>query len=89
VLNQSLGDPNFGDRPQFTQQWRRLSCPGHESLTLAFCLATRRCKNFGPSFLQRHFPARAGRFCRRRSLGRTFAGKSGVPDPKLRLPGEP
>src|SRR5208282_5597953 len=24
---------------------------GHESLTLAFCLATRRCMNLGPSFL--------------------------------------
>ena len=25
--------------------------PGHDSLTLAFCLATRRCMNLGPSFL--------------------------------------
>ena len=25
--------------------------PGHESLTLAFCLATRSCMNLGPSFL--------------------------------------
>jgi hypothetical protein len=30
---------------------RRLSRPGHESLTLAFCLATRRCMNLEPSFL--------------------------------------
>jgi hypothetical protein len=28
-----------------------LPWPGHESLTLAFCLATRRCMNLGPSFL--------------------------------------
>jgi len=47
--------------------------------TLVSCLATKRCKNFGPSFLQRHFPARAGRFCCRRSLGRTFPGNSGGP----------
>ena len=25
--------------------------PAHESLTLAFCLATRRCMNLGPSLL--------------------------------------
>jgi len=25
--------------------------PGYESLALAFCLATRRCMNLGPSFL--------------------------------------
>ena len=28
----------------------------HESLTLAFCLATRRCMNLGPSFLQASTP---------------------------------
>jgi hypothetical protein len=43
--------------------------PGQESLTLVFCLATRRCMNFGPSFLEASTPS-----CRSISprLGQTF-----------------
>jgi hypothetical protein len=37
---------------------RRSVCPcqGYESLTLAFCLATSRCMNLGPSFLRLRVP---------------------------------
>lgn len=34
-----------------------LSGTAQESLSLAFCLATRRCKNLGPSFLEPSTPS--------------------------------
>ncbi len=38
-------------------QLERLLCPGYGSLTLLFCLATRRCMNLGPSFLEASTPS--------------------------------
>jgi hypothetical protein len=50
TFDQSVGG-HISRQAKVSQRGRRLSRPGHESLTLAFCLATRRCMNLGPSFL--------------------------------------
>ena len=43
--------------PPSVNEGRRLSRPGHESFTLTFCLATSRCMNLGPSFLEALTPS--------------------------------
>jgi hypothetical protein len=43
--------PYFADESSSVKNGDCPSGPGHESLTLAFCLATRRCMNLEPSFL--------------------------------------
>jgi hypothetical protein len=45
------GSTTVSVTPPSVNEGRRLSRPGHESFTLAFCFATRRCMNLGPSFL--------------------------------------
>jgi hypothetical protein len=48
---------NLGRAPHLSLQRERLLCPGYGSLTLVFCLATRRCMNLGPSFLEASTPS--------------------------------
>jgi hypothetical protein len=57
LFNQSLGNGISQTSPVLVNKGDRFPAPGHESLTLAFCLATRRCMNLGHSFLEASTPS--------------------------------
>ncbi len=52
LLNQSVGKCILQTNPVIVNKGSGFPTQGHESLTLAFCLATRRCMTLGSPFTE-------------------------------------